>query len=98
MENSIVANFLPSAPTNTVVGAGSIAGYSLTFPQTAPLAGPANKNSNPMLVSPGTGDYHLKLGSPAIDAADPNATLMIDYSGKSRPQGAARDLGAFEYP
>jgi hypothetical protein len=98
IENSIVANFAPGAPANTVTGAGSIAGYSITFPQQAPLAGPGNLKSNPMFTSPGTGDYHLKAGSPAIDAADPNATLMIDYSGKTRPQGAARDLGAFEYP
>lgn len=98
MENSIVANFLPAAPASTVIGAGSIAGYSIAFPQAAAIAGPGNKNANPQLVDVANGDYHLKLGSPAIDAADPASTQMIDYGGKARPQGAARDMGAFEYP
>jgi hypothetical protein len=40
---------------------------------------------------------HLSAGSPAIDAADSASIDPIDFDGTSRPQGNARDLGAFEY-
>jgi hypothetical protein len=54
-------------------------------------------NMDPRFVNAAQGDFHLMAGSPAIDAADPTATLSTDYDGVSRPQGAGRDLGAFEY-
>jgi hypothetical protein len=38
----------------------------------------------------------LLPGSPAIDAADPKSTVDVDQRGVSRPQGARRDMGAFE--
>ena len=45
-------------------------------------------------------EYVPGAGSPAIDAGvDPAAvgvTLMTDYNGVARPQGAAYDIGAFE--
>ena len=45
-------------------------------------------------------EYVPGAGSPAIDAgADPatiGITLMTDYNGAARPQGAAYDIGAFE--
>jgi hypothetical protein len=40
---------------------------------------------------------HLMAGSPMIDAADPAATLAIDFDGNKRPQGEARDIGADEW-
>ncbi|HLK35827.1 MAG TPA: choice-of-anchor Q domain-containing protein [Polyangiaceae bacterium] len=51
---------------------------------------------SPMLVSPATFDFHLQPGSPAIDhgIATPAAT---DYDGTPRPQGAAFDVGAYEW-
>lgn len=35
------------------------------------------------------------VGSPAIDAA--TSTILVDLDRVIRPQGAANDLGAFEY-
>ncbi len=36
------------------------------------------------------------VGSPVIDAADPNNTLATDAIGTARPQGTAPDIGAAE--
>ena len=54
-----------------------------------------------IIASPGfkdaaAGDYRLKLGSLAIDAAKV-ADLDHDYAGHARPQGSACDLGCYEY-
>jgi parallel beta-helix repeat protein len=47
------------------------------------------------------GDYHLKAGSPAIDNGAASlagvAAPSNDISGTARPQGAAIDLGAYEF-
>jgi hypothetical protein len=43
-------------------------------------------------------DYHLRSGSPAIDAGASlrDRGVMEDYDGVSRPQGTAYDIGAYE--
>ena len=52
---------------------------------------------NPMFVSLATNNFHLQAGSPAIDAGA-TVTLATDYDGVPRPQGAAYDIGAYEFP
>jgi hypothetical protein len=53
---------------------------------------------DPKLVDPDNGDFHLMAGSPAIDVAKPIANEPAnEFDGTLRPQGGARDLGAFEY-
>lgn len=42
-------------------------------------------------------DFTLQPGSPAIDAGVPDDAIAADALGTSRPQGAALDLGAYEY-
>ena len=52
------------------------------------------------LVEPEGGSpayYPLVAGSPAIDAAHPAYCLETDQRGARRPQGAACDIGAYEY-
>lgn len=52
--------------------------------------------ADPKLVARSSGDYHLGSASPAIDRALAAYAQPVDYEGRSRPQGAAADLGAFE--
>jgi len=42
------------------------------------------------------GDYHLKSGSPAIDAGTPVNAPATDFDGTQRPQLAGFDIGAYE--
>jgi len=41
-------------------------------------------------------DYHLRDGSPALDAADPAMAPSLDMEGRTRPIGVRPDIGAFE--
>jgi hypothetical protein len=62
----------------------------------SPLAGTnGNIDADPSFVEPSTMNYHLMDGSPCLGAADPNATLDIDFDGEPRA-GPARDIGADE--
>lgn len=42
-------------------------------------------------------DFHLRATSPLIDKGATLATVTNDYDGKSRPQGVAFDIGAYEF-
>lgn len=42
------------------------------------------------------GDYHLKEGSPAIDAGTGTGASPVDFEGDRRPQGTEVDIGADE--
>jgi hypothetical protein len=55
----------------------------------------ANINLDPLLVDPSAGDFHLRPGSPAIDAGV-DAGVDYDFAGMFRPLGAGFDLGAYE--
>ena len=64
---------------------GSITNFSAFFADVSDLA------------HPGTLDLHLSAGCPAIDAGDSLSAPVIDFDGTVRPQGAAFDVGAYEY-
>jgi PKD repeat protein len=51
-----------------------------------------------LFVNPANDDYHLKVGSPAIDAGTTLAEVTDDIEGTSRPQGGAYDIGCYEAP
>jgi len=44
----------------------------------------------------GTGDYHLKAGSPCIDAGIQTGAPTTDMDGTPRPQAGGYDIGAYE--
>jgi hypothetical protein len=67
---------------------------NIMFPQS--LVIPNNLIMDPKLADPPGGDFHLKPGSPAIDAADATPSPSIDFDGTARPQGPRADIGAFE--
>jgi hypothetical protein len=49
-----------------------------------------------LFVSPGAKDFHLRAGSPAIDAGTTVPDVSRDLEENSRPRGAAFDVGAYE--
>ncbi|MDB4952468.1 MAG: hypothetical protein JWO36_37 [Myxococcales bacterium] len=97
-KDNLFLNEIAGAPANTVYGTQCVHTYDLVKPQTATPAGSNNTlGMDPRFKDALTGDFHLLAGSPAIDTADPAASETIDFDGTSRPQGAHRDVGAFEY-
>ncbi|MEP6865281.1 MAG: choice-of-anchor Q domain-containing protein, partial [Deltaproteobacteria bacterium] len=79
-------------------GAACQAYYSIAMPQNAPLTGASNLvNVDPKLVDVANHNFALSSTSPAIDAAEAQPDDPFDFLGVARPQGAASDMGAFEY-
>ena len=60
-------------------------------------SGDGNVVGNPTFADAANGDFTLLFGSPAIDAGQTVAAVAGDIAGNSRPQGAAYDIGAYEY-
>jgi hypothetical protein len=53
-------------------------------------------NRNPLFVNAAADDYHLQAGSPAKDVGV-ITSVTTDRDGKTRPIGAAYDIGAYEF-
>ncbi len=54
-------------------------------------------NTDPKFVNASAFNFALLAGSPAIDAGVTLPYVTNDFLGTSRPQGAAYDIGAFEF-
>jgi hypothetical protein len=53
-------------------------------------------NVNPLFTNPAVNDFHIREGSPAIDAGM-NVGVATDLEGRPRPQGSGYDIGAYEF-
>ncbi len=56
-----------------------------------------NFTNDPQFVNAAGLDFHLRSTSPAIDAGLSIGQVPDDFDGVRRPQGAAYDIGAYEY-
>ena len=77
--------------TNNIVrGTGAIAGMTtITTPISQIFTGTTDV--------PGTANFYPIAGSPLIDAGSDTYAPAVDFNGAARPQGAAADVGAYEY-
>lgn len=49
-----------------------------------------------LFVDPSNSDFHLRVGSLAVDTGNASLAPPIDLSGHARPQGLGFDMGAYE--
>lgn len=59
--------------------------------------GPTDISSDPLFFDRGEGGFHLRFGSPCIDAGTSDGAPTIDLDGVARPQGDEVDIGAHEF-
>ena len=86
---------------NNIPGATFYSAANITSDTTSP-DGASYQSISVNFTDAANGDFRLLAGSPGIDqgvdlSSDPNYPFNTDIIGTLRPQGAAWDIGAFEY-
>jgi hypothetical protein len=84
---------------NLIYNNGSDFGYGGACSPTmhaCALAVTGTASGDPRYLFPGT-DFHLALGSPAINAGNSELAPPTDLDGNHRPSGPGYDVGAYEY-
>jgi uncharacterized repeat protein (TIGR01451 family) len=61
------------------------------------FTGTVNLWGNPVFLNPDAGDYHIDVGSAAVDLGV-DAGIVTDVDGQPRPIGTGYDIGADEFP
>ena len=99
LRNNIVTNYRLHWAVGIGLGSNLTAEHNLIFTETATDTGEVDDHNNriddPMFVDPISGNFHLRPGSPAIDAGL-DAGIIVDLDGLPRPQGEGFDIGVFE--
>lgn len=80
----------------TLWGSGTWANAADWAGEGAIFTGTVNLWEAPRFTNPDSGDYHIGLGSAAIDAGV-NAGVTVDLDGEPRPIGLGYDIGADEF-
>jgi len=52
-------------------------------------------DADPLFVSPGS-NFHLRVGSPAINTGANRTDVTVDLDGRGRPIGGRWDMGCYE--
>ena len=92
LTNDIIAGHAKGLLTNQPFTGTVTADHNLFWNTTDPLTGTHAILEDPLLDA----RYHLRSGSPAIDAGLTIPWLTTDLEGFPRPQGGGYDIGAFE--
>ena len=86
VNNVVYGNPTTAGASDTYVSAGTFKTNLVTQTLSVFAAGDGNVAANPLFRDAAHQDYTLKFGSPAIDAANPNAAVKADLAGTVRPQ------------
>jgi hypothetical protein len=79
-----------------VLNSGASCGFSYSAIGPMKFPGMGNLESDPKFVNAQADDYDLRPDSPCVNAADPAATVSVDFYGHPRPAGGRADIGADE--
>ncbi len=106
---TVESNSLPALSDHNIVqNAFQMDGANGSFAQWQAFAGGSDMHSivianadvlgelSDLFVDPAGGDFHLKLGSAAIDVGDAAHAPPVDIFQHARPSGAGVDIGAYE--
>ncbi len=101
LTNTIIAGnsvgiFVTSTSTATLEATLWYANITNTAGTGAIFTGTINVYSNPNFIDPAVWNYHLGVGSAAIDAGV-DAGVTIDIDGEPRPRGNGFDIGIDEF-
>ena len=99
--NTVVRNNIISGNNNYQIYLEGTGGSYLTVDHNlvngdSDMTGSSAIAGDPKFVNASAGNFHLQSTSPAIDKGSSTGAPAVDFDGKTRPQGAGWDIGAYE--
>ena len=92
MTNNLIAGHTTGLTVTQPFTGAVTADHNLFWNASDPIVGTNAILQDPLLSA----DYHLRTGSPAVDAGLTIPWLTTDLEGNNRPQGSGYDIGAYE--